>query len=119
MKRVVLAILAVIMIVPFSGTKAQDLKTEVYVNEHIPFKSPIPYPYVREADVMWSKIVWRMIDLREKQNLPLYYPTKPIGKRMNITSVLLSGIDNEGLTAYSPDDWLNEFKVLILNSSAF
>jgi len=111
MKRVVLLVLAVMMFAPQPGAKAQDLKTEVYVNEHIPFKKPIPYAHVREADVMWSKIVWRMIDLRQKQNLPLYYPTKPIGKRMNLTDVLLWGIENEGLTAYSTEDPLNEFKV--------
>ena len=109
MKRVVLLFLVVMMIIPV--LKAQDLKTEVYVNEHIPFKKPIPYPYVREADVMWSKIIWRMIDLRQKQNLPLYYPTKPIGKRMNLTDLLLWGIENEGITPYSTDDPLNEFKV--------
>ena len=111
MKRVVLFIL-VVMLIPFTnGIKAQDLKTEVYVMEHIPNKAPIPYPYVREADVVWSKIIWRMIDLREKQNLPLYYPTKPIGKRMNLTELLLWGIENEGLSAYATDDPLNEFKV--------
>ena len=109
MKRVVLLFLVVMMIIP--ALKAQDLKTEVYVNEHIPFKKPIPYPYVREADVMWSKIIWRMVDLRQKQNLPLYYPTKPIGKRMNLTDLLLWGVENEGITPYSTDDWLNEFKV--------
>jgi gliding motility associated protien GldN len=93
------------------SVKAQDVKTEVYVTEHIPYKKPVPYPYVREADVIWSKVIWRIIDLREKQNLPLFYPSKPIGKRMNLTDLLLFGIDNEGLTAYSTDDDLNEFKI--------
>lgn len=100
-----------VLMVTNKDVQAQDLKTEVYVKEHIPNKKPIPYPYVREADVTWSKVIWRMVDLREKQNLPLYYPSKPIGKRMNLTDLLLFGIDNEGLTAYSPDDDLNEFKI--------
>jgi gliding motility associated protien GldN len=112
MKRFVL-ILAGFSILTIGSTKlnAQDLKTEVYVKEHIPNKKPVPYPYVREADVMWSKTLWRIIDLRQKQNLPLYYPLKPIGKRMSLIDLLLYGIDNEGLTAYSPDDPYNEFKV--------
>ena len=46
----------------------------VYVKEHIPTKKVIPYEFVREADVTWSKRVWRVIDLREKFNHPLYYP---------------------------------------------
>ncbi len=40
-------------------------------------KVPVAYVNVREADVMWSKRIWRTIDLREKMNQPLYYPTEP------------------------------------------
>ncbi|MES2800778.1 MAG: gliding motility protein GldN [Bacteroidota bacterium] len=46
----------------------------VYISEHIPTKRLIPYEYVREADVVWSKRVWQYIDLREKINHPLYFP---------------------------------------------
>jgi gliding motility associated protien GldN len=93
------------------GIRAQDVLEEVYVKEHIPNKKPVPYAYVRESDVMWAKTVYRMIDLRQKQNLSLYYPTQPIGNRMNLTDLLLYGMDNEGVRAFSPDDPLNEFTV--------
>ncbi|MEX2485518.1 MAG: gliding motility protein GldN [Brumimicrobium sp.] len=46
----------------------------VYLSTHIPTKRLIPYEHVREADVIWSKRVWRTIDLREKINRPIYYP---------------------------------------------
>lgn len=46
----------------------------VYIQEHIPTKRMIPYEYVREADVVWSKRVWSFIDLREKINHPMYFP---------------------------------------------
>lgn len=46
----------------------------VYLKSNIPTKRLIPYVSVREADVMWEKRVWRAIDLREKINIPLYYP---------------------------------------------
>lgn len=88
---------------------AQDHLTEVYDREHIPNKVPVPYEYIRESDVMWSKVVYRMIDLRQKQNLPLYYPTKPIGSRMSFVDLLLYGIDNEGVRAFSAVDPVNEF----------
>jgi gliding motility associated protien GldN len=112
MKRVIVLLLA-ISFVAAGGYKiaAQDNMTEVYVKENIPNKKPVPYVYTRESDVVWSKVVWRMIDLREKQNQLLYYPSKPIGKRMSLIDLLLWGIDNEGLNAYSTDDPLNEFKV--------
>jgi gliding motility associated protien GldN len=92
------------VVIPFGGIlKAQDTKKEVYDKIHIPYKKPIPNPYTREADVMWSKVVWRMIDLREKANLPLYYPVKPIGERMSLIHLIFYGIDNEGLVVYDPD----------------
>ncbi len=104
-----LRVLSVLLLIVVQ-LQAQDNKIEVYVKEHIPNKRPVPYDYVREADVMWSKIIWRVLDLREKQNFPLYYPTRPIDSRMNLVTLLLHGIDNEGVTAYSTDDPLNEFK---------
>jgi len=73
-------------------------------------KKPMPLPSVREADVFWSRKLWRIIDLREKMNLPLYYPTVEIEGRMNLISLLLKGIENGQLTPYdaSLDD---DFKV--------
>jgi gliding motility associated protien GldN len=73
-------------------------------------KKPMPLTSVREADVYWSQKLWRIIDLREKMNLTLYYPTVEIGGRMNLIALLLSGIENGQLTPYdaSLDD---DFKV--------
>jgi len=83
----------------------------VYKKEHIFNKKPIAYPPIREADIMWSKVVWRIIDLREKMNQELYYPTKPIGDRLNLVDALLQSIKDGGLQAYSaPLDDPNEFK---------
>lgn len=89
---------------------AQEL-TEVYTREHIPNKTPVPYSYVREADVIWAKDIYRMIDLNQLQNLALYYPIQPIGDRYNLVQLILWGIDNEGIRAFSTDDPQNEFTV--------
>lgn len=34
----------------------------------------VPLPSIREADAMYSKKILRILELKEKQNLPLYYP---------------------------------------------
>jgi len=72
----------------------------VYEKEHVPSRKPIPYPFLRESDVMWSKKIVRCIPLREKLNHPLYYPTEQMGSRMSLTNLIMYGISNEGLTAY-------------------
>lgn len=79
---------------PFSGVNG------IVKKEHIVNKKYIPYAYVREADVLWSKVVWRMIDMREKINLPMYYPTEPIGDRRNLITVILDAILAGDIVAY-------------------
>jgi len=82
----------------------------IYKRQHIKDKQPIAYEPIREADIMWAKIVWRIIDLRQKINQPLYFPTMPIGERMSLIDVLMEGIESEQLTAYKPPvDGMNEF----------
>ena len=92
-----------------SSATAVDYMEEVYRKENIPFKKPIPFAHVREADVTYEKTIWRMIELTEKNNLPLYYPTAPIGGRVNLVNLLLKGIENGEITPYDPNDVNNEF----------
>ena len=61
----------------------------VYTPEHLPYRKPIPYVYEREADIMWSKRIWRIIDLREKINHPLYYPIEDLAKRPSLFRVIV------------------------------
>ena len=35
---------------------------------------PLPYGYIDDRDILWSKIVWEVIDLNQKINLPYYFP---------------------------------------------
>ena len=36
----------------------------VYSKERDASRRAVPYQFVREADVMWSKTIWRKIDLK-------------------------------------------------------
>ena len=37
----------------------------------------LPYAPIREADIMWEKKVWQVVDTREKMNHPFRYPVRP------------------------------------------
>ena len=89
-------------VLPGSGvTTESGVLDGVYVQEHIPTKKVIQYTHLREADVMWSKRVWRIIDLREKMNHPLFYPEEPLSDRMALWDVIKYGVLDEGsLTIY-------------------
>ncbi len=77
----------------------------VYIQEHIPTKRVVQYTHLREADVMWAKRIWRVIDLSEKMNHKLYYPLSPLNDRLCLFDVIKYGALQEGaITVYSADD---------------
>lgn len=94
-------ILLVALVFNLTGLKAQDVLNGVYVKQHVADKKPVPYQYLREADVMWSKTIWRVLEMKEKMNFPLYYPETAIGDRMSLIDLLMWAIQNQGLTAYN------------------
>ncbi|MCC7301249.1 MAG: gliding motility protein GldN [Bacteroidia bacterium] len=81
-----------------------------YLKEHINQRKPIPYTYLREADVMFAKRIWRVIDMREKINLPLYYPTEPIKNRLCLFDVIRKGLEEGALHAYDRPAIDDEFQ---------
>lgn len=57
------------------------------------FAEPIAYPPVRQADVMYYWTIWRTIDLREKINHPLYFPTEVRGTWRSLGQTIFDAID--------------------------
>ena len=57
------------------------------------FPGPIPYPTVKANDVMWHVYIWREIDLREKRNHALYFPTEPQGIYKSLAQLIIDAID--------------------------
>ena len=56
---------------------------------------PIPYGYVDDRDVLWSKVVWEFIDLNQKINLPYYFPIDTTNlslDRRSLFHTILKGI---------------------------
>lgn len=118
MRRVAILLTGAALFILSFSVSAQDQKKEslvmddLYVRETIPQRLPVPYPHLREADMMWTKRVWRIIDLREKMNHPLYYPTTRMQDRISLVQRLVDAIKYNEITAYDPipDD---EFTTLL------
>jgi gliding motility associated protien GldN len=56
---------------------------------------PIPYGYVDDRDILWSKVVWEFIDLNQKINLPYYFPIDTTNlslERRSLFHTILKGI---------------------------
>jgi gliding motility associated protien GldN len=58
---------------------------------------PNPTPTIRTADIMYKKTVWRAVDLREKQNLPLFSVNN------DLPSLLLQAAQQGSVTLYAND----------------
>lgn len=102
MKRSLLVAIVALLLGAGTGLKAQSVLDGVYIKEHIQTKKVVPYPSLREADVMWAKRLWQVIDMKEKINLPLYYPLQEINDRKNLFDVIRHGLLVDGsITAYS------------------
>lgn len=104
--------LIIVLLVALLGTDllAQNVLDGVYIKEHTPKRKFIPYTPLREADVMWSKRVWRTVDLREKINHVLYFPTSPINDRKSLFDVIKTALLTGQITAYGSPLTDDEFK---------
>jgi gliding motility associated protien GldN len=93
---------------------AQNVLDGTFVDENTPARRVIPYTFLRQADVLWSQRIWRIIDLREKENLTLYYPLKPNANRECLWDIIRTAIKSGELTAYEDNslvDLDNTFSV--------
>lgn len=76
---------------------------------------PLPYGYVDERDVLWSKTTWEIIDLDERVNFPLYYPidTNNIGAdRRSLYDVLVRNIKDGNIEHVYSDSYFTEKRTL-------
>lgn len=89
---------------------SQNVLDGAYIQENSLKRKFIPYTHLRQADVMWSKRVWRTIDLRQKLNHPLYFPTTPINDRKSLFDVIKAALNAGTLTAYNSPALDDEFK---------
>ena len=118
MKKITLLLVATVLC--FVGINAQDVLTSeemnsVYKKEKHHNKIVQQYSPLRQADVMWSRKIWREIDLRQKINHPFYYPendgvAQTIQDRKSLIDVIYSAIQEGSITAYGNPIMDDEFR---------
>lgn len=68
--------------------KATDAPLDDVVEKRVMGQRKVlQYQPIRESDIMWERRVWRIIDVREKMNLPFVYPEDPFFKILSEASI--------------------------------
>ena len=100
-RNITVAVLTFLVCSP-TNAQVQTVLDGAYVKETNLTKRVVPYPHLREADVMYVRRIWQDIDLRQKINQMFYFPVDPIEDRKNLFDVIRYALETEGsLTAYS------------------
>ena len=84
------AFLMCITTIAFSQAPINDIVSRRMVKE----RTMLPYPPIREADIFWEKRISRVIDVKQKQNLPFMYPAAPF------FDLLKQGAENGDINIY-------------------
>ena len=104
------------------GVNAQGVLTieemnSVYKKEKHHNKKVQAYVPLRQADIMWSRKVWREIDLRQKINHPFYYPMNNgqvdaavTDDRKSLIDVIYGAVLEGTITAYANPVYDDEFR---------
>jgi gliding motility associated protien GldN len=64
---------------------------------------PLPYSHIREDDAVFKQRLWRIIDAREKMNLPFGYSAVEENGSQRFISILYNAIKSGEVTAFLPE----------------
>jgi gliding motility associated protien GldN len=73
-----------------------DLTERARIKNSIPLSSP--------ETAVWLREIYRSLDLEQESNAALYYPVQPIGKRMNLFTLLFRLLNDGKIKAYTYED---------------
>lgn len=103
-----------------NAKKPEEVGVRTEAQKAVDNDSPLKYGYVDDRDILWSKTLWEKVDLDERVNFPLYYPTDTMDiskDRRSLFQVLLKNLKSGKLEAYTDSYFTNKRNYSDLKSS--
>lgn len=114
MKKVLFGVLATMIAFTVTAQSIIDAEdgsnpNDFYQRNIVVGKKAMPYPFLRESDVVWKTTIWRCIDMNESFNQYLYFPTETEEEsnnqnRTNIVNLIVKAAGNGDFEVYEDDD---------------
>ncbi len=109
MKKILILLITLPAVLGFSDRIEAQSIDGVYTKHITSKRKPVPFQFIREADVMWSRVIWRRLELTQKRNLSLYYPTVEMDDRKSLIQLMMWGIKNKSLTPFATDEFTSQY----------
>jgi gliding motility associated protien GldN len=106
LKSLIIVAFAMIAASTYSQVLDTGPRDGIYDKTAITQMVPIPYVPLREADVIWSRRIWREINMKEKMNQPFYFPETPQGTWRSFMQIVLDNLKEGTITAYEDDKFI-------------
>ncbi len=95
---------------PLADSFPVFLRSETVVDDsytRITERAPLEYEHIREDDAVFRHKIWRIIDAREKMNLPFVYNTKESNGQQLFFAILYHMVNDSssGVTAFADEDF--------------
>lgn len=102
----ILSVLLMMWIFKSYGQATETLPRDLFYDKIAPQeKEIIPYDNIRESDVFWQKRIWRVIDSREKMNLPFKYEGIDWKDMKPLITIMRDAAVSGEITVYQEDNF--------------
>lgn len=94
-----------------NAKKPEEIGVKTAQQKQADNDKPLPYGYVDDRDILWSKTIWELIDVDERINFPYYFPVDTIDTapdRRSLYNILIAHIKEGTLNDIYVDSYFTE-----------